>query len=220
MRYTKGHIGYWKGKTLTKEHRISISNATQGIKKPSIQGENNPSKRPQVRKKISDNMKINNPNFRKEVRDKTRKRMKLNNPMMIKEYRIKVGKALKGRILSKEHFDKLQEGRRNTIIPTQDTSIEVKIQDFLKQMKIDFFTHQHINIEHSYQCDIFIPSKNLVIECDGNYWHKYPTGRNIDHIRTLELLQKGFKVLRLWEFEIKDMELNDFEKRFENVTRA
>ncbi|GAG67123.1 unnamed protein product [marine sediment metagenome] len=41
---------------------------------------------------------------------------------------------------------------------------------------------------------------NLVIECDGDYWHKYPVGRDIDHIRTKELIQKGFKVLRLWEF--------------------
>jgi very-short-patch-repair endonuclease len=54
---------------------------------------------------------------------------------------------------------------------------------------------------------------NLVIECDGNYWHKYPTGTDIDHIRTDELIDKGFKVLRLWEFEIKDMDINRFKNR-------
>ena len=216
MKYKKGHIGYWKGKTLTKEHRINISTATQGIKKPSIQGENNPSKRPEVRKKISDNMKVNNPNFREGVRDKTSERMKINNPMKTREYRIKVGKASKGRKLSKEHFDKLQQGRKNTIIPTQDTSIEIKIQNFLKELGITFFTHQYMKeIEHSYQCDILIPSLNLVIECDGDYWHKYPTGRDIDKVRTSELFNKGFKVLRLWENEIKVMELNDLKKRLE-----
>ena len=51
---------------------------------------------------------------------------------------------------------------------------------------------------------------NLIIECDGDYWHKYPIGNKIDHTRTSELLGKGFKVLRLWECEIKPMELNDF----------
>ena len=54
---------------------------------------------------------------------------------------------------------------------------------------------------------------DLVIECDGDYWHKYLVCREIDNIRTGELIQKGFKVLRLWEREIKVMSLNDFEKR-------
>ncbi len=54
---------------------------------------------------------------------------------------------------------------------------------------------------------------NLVIECDGNYWHKYPVGLEKDHIRTEELIEKGFKVLRLWEHEIKSMDLNSFKGR-------
>jgi len=53
----------------------------------------------------------------------------------------------------------------------------------------------------------------MIIECDGNYWHNYPMGRGIDDIRTKELIQKGFKVLRLWEHEIKAMNLKDFEKK-------
>jgi very-short-patch-repair endonuclease len=107
----------------------------------------------------------------------------------------------------------MKERRRNMIFPTKDSSIEMKIQNFLKQLNIEFFTHQYMNIEHGYQCDIFIPSKNLVIECDGNYWHKYPIGNDIDHIRTSELLEKGFKVLRLWESEIKYMKVNDFKNK-------
>ena len=104
-----------------------------------------------------------------------------------------------------------KKSRALLIFPKKDTTIEVKIQNFLKQLGIDFFTHQYIKeIEHSYQCDILIPSINLVIECDGDYWHKYPVGNDIDHIRTKELIEKGFKVLRLWEFEIRKMEVNDF----------
>jgi len=108
----------------------------------------------------------------------------------------------------------LKEKRSKQIIPVKDTSIEVKIQNFLKQLGIEFFTHQYMKeIEHSYQCDVLIPSMNLVIECDGNYWHKYPIGNDIDHIRTKELIKKGFKVLRLWEFEINKMSIEEFEKR-------
>ena len=54
---------------------------------------------------------------------------------------------------------------------------------------------------------------NMVIECDGDYWHKYPIGNKVDHIRTKELINKGFKVLRLWEFEIREMNLKDFKRR-------
>ena len=107
----------------------------------------------------------------------------------------------------------MKERRKTMVIPVKDTSIEVKIQNFLKQLGIEFFTHQYMKIEHGYQCDILIPYLNMVIECDGDYWHKYPIGNDIDHIRTKELLKKGFKVLRLWEFEINDMNINEFEKK-------
>ncbi len=140
------------------------------------------------------------------------------------EYIGKKNKGLrKGKKMSEEIKNKMKkywrspigrkqqrEKRVNQIFPKKDTSIEVKIQNFLKQLGIEFFTHQYMKIEHGYQCDILIPSINLVIECDGDYWHKYPIGNDVDHIRTKELIEKGFKVLRLWEFEIKSMKLNDF----------
>jgi very-short-patch-repair endonuclease len=53
---------------------------------------------------------------------------------------------------------------------------------------------------------------NLIIECDGNYWHNYPFGNDRDKIRTTELIAQGFKVLRLWEHEIKQMDLNKFKE--------
>jgi len=111
-------------------------------------------------------------------------------------------------------FCSIRCARAKQITPKRDTSIEIKIQNFLKQLEIDFMTHQYIkDIEHGYQCDIFIPSMNLVIECDGNYWHKYPTGTDIDHIRTSELISKGFRVLRLWEFEINEMTIDKFKEK-------
>lgn len=108
---------------------------------------------------------------------------------------------------------KIREARKKQIFPIKDTKIEKKIQRFLKKLGIEFFTHQYMKIEHGYQCDILIPSMNMVIECDGDYWHKYPIGREIDHIRTSELLSQGFKVLRLWEFEIKAMKINEFKNK-------
>lgn len=101
-------------------------------------------------------------------------------------------------------------------LPVKDTVIELKIQNFLNQLELSFLTHQQINIKHDYQCNIFIPSLNTVIECDGTYWHKYPEGREIDRTRTEEMIKEGFKVLRLWEKEIKSMNLIEFKKVLEN----
>ncbi len=131
------------------------------------------------------------------------------------ESKLKMSLRAKENWKKPEHRAKMRikERRAKQILPTKDTSIEVKIQTFLKELKIDFFTHQHMNIEHYYQCDILIPSMSLIIECDGDYWHKYPIGLERDHIRTNELLEKGFKVLRLWENEIKVMDINKFEER-------
>ncbi len=83
----------------------------------------------------------------------------------------KIGLANTGKKHSKEHIDKFKEWRKKFIFPVKDTSIEVKIQNFLKEFKIEFLTHQYMHIEHGYQCDILIPLMNLVIECDGDYWH-------------------------------------------------
>ncbi len=126
--------------------------------------------------------------------------------------KISIGNSGKRR--SEETKQKLRDIRLKQIFPIKDTSIEVKIQDYLKRLGVDFFTHQHIKeIKHEYQCDILIPSLNLIIECDGDYWHKYPIGLEKDHIRTKELIENGFKVLRLWEREIKVMSIDDFKNR-------
>lgn len=114
---------------------------------------------------------------------------------------------------------------QNMVFPIKDTTIEVKIQNYLKDLEIEFLTHQYMKIEHSYKCDIFIPSKNLIIECDGDYWHGNPKlysddklrsrillNRGVDNLRTKELLSKGYNVMRLWENEIKVLNLEDFKE--------
>jgi len=133
---------------------------------------------------------------------------------------------------TKKSINKIKKARATQIFPEKDTTIEVKIQDFLKKLKIEFFTHQYMNeIKYSYQCDIFIPVQKgipikTIIECDGDYWHGNPeihdyrklitsirTKRILDFERTNQLEEQGFRVIRLWEHEIKEMEVNDLKQR-------
>jgi len=130
----------------------------------------------------------------------------------------------------KEDIEKIKKARAKQILPLKDTKIELKIQDFLTALRIEFVTHKYMNIKNSYQCDIFIPiqkriPKKTIIECDGNFIHcnpikysanfvRFPNSKNpktakeiwkVDNERTKQLIAKGFRVLRLWENEIKIM---------------
>jgi len=184
-----------KGKTFSDEHKRKISEAHKG-RISCMEGKHHTE---ETRRKIS------------EANEGRRY-------ILSKETRRKMSEAKKGKtFFSEETRRKMRVARATQILPVKDTKIEVKIQNFLKELGITFFTHQYMNIEHGYQCDILIPSLNMVIECDGDYWHKYPTGTDNDHVRTKELIEKGFKVLRLWEHEINEMIINDFNIRLEEA---
>jgi very-short-patch-repair endonuclease len=121
---------------------------------------------------------------------------------------------IKDKLGDAEHRLFAKNRRAKQVFPIKDTTIEIKMQNYLKQLGVEFFTHHYISeIEHGYQCDILIPSKKLVIECDGNYWHNYPYGTEIDLVRNKELREKGYKVLRFWESEIRPMEITDLQNK-------
>ena len=46
---------------------------------------------------------------------------------------------------------------------------------------------------------------NIVVECDGEYWHRYPEGLPLDKARTAEMEVAGYKVIRLWGKQIEAM---------------
>lgn len=127
----------------------------------------------------------------------------------------------------------LKKRRKNIILPMVDTKIEIKIQDFLKILGIEYYSHFWVNwIKLKYQCDIFIPFMKLIIECDGDYWHGNPKifkdnkltdkileQRELDKKRTKELQEKGFRVIRLWEHKIREMNLDDFQTKLNRIRR-
>jgi very-short-patch-repair endonuclease len=134
---------------------------------------------------------------------------------------------------AKEYKKIIKESRKNQIFPFKDSSPERIIQEFLKELNIIFSTHKYIEIEQGYQCDILIPEQEgikqkTVIECDGDYWHfnpikynendfRYVRGKKLtanerwelDEARNKELIEKGFKVIRIWESKIKSMSIQD-----------
>ena len=125
----------------------------------------------------------------------------------------KTYEELYGEEKSKQYIKLIKERRAKQILPVKDTTIEVIIQDFLKKLGIEFFTHQYMKIKHGYQCDILVPkqervSKKTIIEVFGDYWHNYPYAREIDIKRCNELREKGYRVLVFWEREIRQMPIS------------
>lgn len=128
---------------------------------------------------------------------------------------------------TKEIIKKLRIARAKQNFSFTNSSIELKIQNFLKQLGVEFYTHFCISeIEHAYNCDIFIPSKKLVIECDGDYFHGNPNlfpinklnkkqieQKERDSFRNKELVEKGYNLLRIWENEIVNMNINQFNNK-------
>lgn len=138
-----------------------------------------------------------------------------------------VGLKSLGKKLNLETKQKIREARSKQIFPVKDTLIEIKIQRFLEELEVYFIKHYFLDIEHSFLGDIYIPSINLIIECDGDYWHcnpiKFPIPNQWqleqieeDKIRNKEILEKGFNLLRIWENNINKMTLEDFRKVLED----
>jgi very-short-patch-repair endonuclease len=92
-----------------------------------------------------------------------------------------------------------------------NTKPELRFKEILKAMDINFIHNYPIwKINHMYPADFLLPDYDLIIEIDGTYWHHYPEGLLIDHIRTIELSNIGLNVLRIWDSEISMIEQNLF----------
>lgn len=97
--------------------------------------------------------------------------------------------------------------------PSNPSSIELMLRKALNKIGIEFEPHKKLlNIT---EVDIFI-EPNIVIYCDGDYWHANPSKYNYneldnnqeDHVErdtrnNILLEEKGYIVLRFWESEIK-----------------
>jgi len=173
---TKEHL-----EILNRARKKSIEVRKRGIL--SMRGENNPSKRPEVRKKISIANKGHKGAHYKHTKEAKKK---------IRKYNL-------GKKLSEITKEKIRKKRLHQVFPVKDTSIEIKMQDALKNENINFETHKPI----FGQPDVFI-KPNICIFCDGDYWHNLPNYKKRDKIVNKYLLNKRYIVLRFWEHEINN----------------
>ena len=93
----------------------------------------------------------------------------------------------------------------------EPTSIEKKVYEELKNRGL-LFEKQYL-VNGKFLVDAYIPSLNLVIEADGEYWHSLPKVVKKDKAENAYLTKCGFNLLRLTETEINN---GNFKERLVN----
>jgi len=153
----------------------------------------------------------------KETREKISKKLK--GRIVTEETREKIRKAQIGKLISKSTILKLKQyalshprskefyrenglACRRMLGLRKPTSLEIKVYKELQNRKIVFEPQKLIN--NKFLVDAFVPSRNLVIEADGLYWHSLPKTMKKDKSENAYLTKCGYNLLRLTEEEIKN----------------
>ena len=84
------------------------------------------------------------------------------------------------------------------------TSIEKFITNILDEFNISYLTNKK-SILGKQELDIYIPSKNIAIECNGIYWHSTLNKPNNYHINKFKLCKdNNIRLITIWEDWIKN----------------
>ena len=89
---------------------------------------------------------------------------------------------------------------KNPLCFSNNTSIEIFIKELLDQYNIEYKSNNR-SIIGSKELDIYIPSKNIAIECNGCYWHsELKKQNNSYHIAKMrECEKRGIQLIQIWE---------------------
>jgi very-short-patch-repair endonuclease len=186
--------GVYLHKLLTVKHKRKIGDAVRGEKNPNY-GRRFSLK---IRKRMSkgqiekgNNVKEKNPNWRG---GKIKRICRIcNKEFLCRPSDIKRGW---GRFCS-HHCTAIF---RNKNMKTRDTLIERLIEEELIRNRIIYI--KQAPVEGIALVD-FLLSNRIVIQCDGDYWHSLKENKNRDKRQDFILSNKGYKIYRFWEHEIK-----------------
>ena len=108
------------------------------------------------------------------------------------------------------------------------TAPEVKFAKMLKELKIKFETQKVLGNKIY---DFYIPSANILVEVDGDYYHGNPLiyenkdlnkmqKRNMKNDKFKDVLAKGngFKLERVWEYDLNN-NYKEEKKRFKKLMK-
>ena len=105
--------------------------------------------------------------------------------------------------LSPEERRKRMQPLIEKAMQTKISSIEMAVCGILDDLGIEYIPQYPIRW---YFADIYIPKLNLIIECDGDYWHDYqrfPRRKQHDEARDKRIRGMGYTIVRIKEKDIR-----------------
>ena len=90
-------------------------------------------------------------------------------------------------------------------LPTNNnnTDIEKFVREILDKYNIEYQKNIR-KIIAPYELDIYIPSKNIAIECNGRYWHTIEQkGENYHEDKYNKCKKKGIRLISIWDDWVK-----------------
>jgi len=82
------------------------------------------------------------------------------------------------------------------------TDIEILMANGLEKKHIDFVEQFPIRCKYGYIADFYLPNSKIIVECDGEYYHK--KGNDKDRKRDGFLKKQGYKILRFRGNDIRN----------------
>lgn len=190
----KGRLGKERSRAYELELRASPEYRTRKSAKSREVGSN-----PEYKAKMSISTKA------AHARPETKAKLKaiMDEIRLRPEYHEKLSKSIK------EFWsdDERREERLEAIFAGQKytgTTIELIVQSILEDTNTPYEPQKFIG---GFSVDFYVPALRLVIECDGDYWHSRPGVKERDARKDEYLTQKGYKILRLAEHQIRKNDL-------------
>ena len=118
-------------------------------------------------------------------------------------------------LMSRELLRKGGLKSRKILSLRKPTSIEKKVYNELERRGLLFETQKLIN--GKFLVDAYIPSLNLIIEADGDYWHKLDRIKKKDKAENAYLKKCGFNLMRWRGADILN-DINNLSKQLDNYS--
>lgn len=175
---------------FTEEHKRKLSESHKG-QRGYWTGKKRGKWTEEHKRKISESLKGKSKNKGRTPWNKGKKTGPLS-----KAHKTKIGKSNKGKVKTTKQWESF-----NKTIAKGPTSIERKLYKQLKKKNINFIKEHIIG---KFRVDVYIPSLNLVIEADGDYWHSLDYVIKKDKTENAYLKKHGYKLLRISETDINN----------------